>query len=84
MAYDADATLTGVEAVQYDGTNLADIQAICRDAREDPTEEKIAIVPVTRARKCMCFIGDWVLSVATGVFIVLDDDSFQAIFDEAA
>lgn len=81
-SYDADAELVAVSAVQYTGANLADVQTICRDAREDPTMQKVVLVPDTRGRKRVLHIGDWIFSVATGVFVVVDNATFDAIFNE--
>lgn len=83
VPYDTQA-LTSVAAVQYTGANLADIQLINRDAREDSTNEKFVRVPDTRGRKRTCYIGDWVISVATGETLVLPNTSFAALFTASA
>lgn len=80
-SYDTDV-LTAVECAQYTGANLADIQAICRDAREDPTMEKVVKVPIggSHGQVRTMYVGDWITSVATGEFVVLPNTSFLALF----
>lgn len=80
-SYDTDA-LTAVECAQFTGSNIGTLQAICRDARLDPTEERTVTVPIggSHGQVRRMYKGDWLTSVATGEFIVLPDTSFQALF----
>lgn len=78
----ATQTLTGLAAAQFDGTDasFALIQAICRDARLDPTMEKQVRVPsgskgVTHVMR----VGDWLTTFSAGQFVVLPNTTFLAL-----
>lgn len=81
--YDTNA-LTAQAAAQFDGTavGVAAVQAICRDARSDPTEQRVMKVPVggSHGQVRTMYVGDWVMSLATGEFIVLPNTTFVALF----
>lgn len=75
-------TLTGTECVQFTGANISALQAICRDARLDPTEERTVTVPIggTHGQTRRMYVGDWLTSVATGEFVVLPNTTFGTLF----
>lgn len=75
-------TLTAVECVQFDGSNIADLQAICSEARLDPTQEHTVTVPIGGSHNysATMHVGDWLTSVETGEFVVLPNTTFEALF----
>lgn len=78
----SSTTLSGIAAAQFDGTDasFAAIQAICRDARLDPTMEKQVRIPLgAKGRTHVMTVGDWVTTVATGQFLVLSAANFAAL-----
>ncbi len=79
-------TLTETPAAQFDGTadSLADLQAICSEARLDPTMEPVVTLPIggSHGARATMHKGDWLVSVEGGEYLVLPDASFAAMFEE--
>lgn len=80
-SYD-QAAVTGVTCVQFDGSNIATLQTVCRDARMDQTMERTVTVPVggSHGQVRRMYVGDWLFSAATGEFIVMPNSTFAALF----
>lgn len=79
-------TVTGVECVQFDGANIGALQAICREARLDPTLERTVTVPIggSHGQVRRMYTGDWLYSAATGEFTVMPNTTFAALFQASA
>lgn len=75
-------TVTAVECVQFTGANIGALQAICKDARIDPTEQRTVRVPIggSHGQTRTMYVGDWLTSVATGEFVVLPNTTFAVLF----
>lgn len=80
-SYDTQ-TVTGVECVQFDGSNESAIQAVCREARMDPTAERYVTVPIggSHGQTRRMYVGDWIFSAAAGQFTVMPNSTFAALF----
>lgn len=77
-------TLTATPCAQFDGTSasLLTVQAICPEARMDMTHDRIVRLPAggTHGTVRTMYKTDWVFSVATRIFVVMDNASFTALF----
>lgn len=75
-------TVTGVQCVQFDGSNESAIQAICSAARMDPTNERTVMVPIggSHGQSRRMYVGDWIFSAAAGQFTVMPNATFAVLF----
>lgn len=79
--------LTELVAEQFTGTtaSVTAIKAICRDARDDPTERRHMLVPGRRpGEKVRMEIGDWIVTPSAGIFKVYSNTEFVALYAETA
>lgn len=76
-------TVTALAAAQFDGTDasITAIQAICRDAKADPTMERTVRIPVGNSHNSIrtMYVGDWVVLGATGKFTIMDNTTFTTL-----
>lgn len=80
------AGLTALTAAQFDGTqaSIDAIMAICRDARVDPTMERVIRIPATHGRSRLMYTGDWLNSPVAGSFTVYSNAEWTALFAASA
>lgn len=82
VKYDPNLAVDAVKFTDDEGGELSDVQAICPDAelRVISDERDDELVIPTKAGSAVVLLGEWVVKLPDGEFIVIDDDTFTAAY----